>query len=308
MLRLTGAAVVADEIELSTLNSVLGSQSPSGRWWTYNTPMDGVRKASHHDIVFQARPGSPELNCCSVNAPRGLGMVAEWAVGATPDGIALNYYGAGTITVPVAGGAALSLIQETRYPAAEDVTLRLELDAPAAFALRLRIPQWSEETRVAINGRAAERPPPGGYLVLSRRWESGDTVSLRFDFRPRIWIGEREAAGKVSVYRGPLLLAYDQRLNALGPDELPPVGREAIRGLRLEPAAGPAGAPAAPGGAGQPPAPLVTARLAAGRDELVLCDFASAGGGGGAYRSWLPFSDGGAPRFRREAPLPTILA
>ena len=45
-------------------------------------------------------------------------MVAEWAVGATPDGIALNYYGAGTITVPVAGGAALSLIQETRYPAA----------------------------------------------------------------------------------------------------------------------------------------------------------------------------------------------
>ena len=101
------------------------------------------------------------------------------------------------------------------------MTLRLELDAPAVFALRLRIPQWSEETRVAINGRAAERPLPGGYLVLSRRWESGDTVSLRFDFRPRIWIGEREAAGKVSVYRGPLLLAYDQRLNALDPDERP---------------------------------------------------------------------------------------
>lgn len=56
-LRLTGSSIVADELELSTFNAVLGAQSPSGRWWTYNTPMDGVRLASAHDIVFQARAG-----------------------------------------------------------------------------------------------------------------------------------------------------------------------------------------------------------------------------------------------------------
>ena len=59
MLRLTGNPVVADELELSTLNSVLGLHSRSGRWVTYNTPMDGTRLASAHDIVFQARAGSP---------------------------------------------------------------------------------------------------------------------------------------------------------------------------------------------------------------------------------------------------------
>ncbi len=42
--------------------------------------MDGVRKASAHEIVFQFRPGSPELNCCSVNAARGLGLIGEWAL------------------------------------------------------------------------------------------------------------------------------------------------------------------------------------------------------------------------------------
>ena len=68
---------VADELELSTLNATLGAQTPSGRWWTYNTPMDGVRKASAHEIVFQAREGSPELNCCSVNGPRSLGMLCR---------------------------------------------------------------------------------------------------------------------------------------------------------------------------------------------------------------------------------------
>jgi DUF1680 family protein len=80
MLKLTANSIVADEIELSLLNGMLGGQSPTGRWWTYNTPMDGVKKASAHDIVFQARAGSPELNCCSVNAPRGLSMIADWGL------------------------------------------------------------------------------------------------------------------------------------------------------------------------------------------------------------------------------------
>ena len=60
MLRLTGNPIVADELELAMLNSGIGMLSPSGRWVTYNTPMDGERRASAHDIVFQAKPGSPE--------------------------------------------------------------------------------------------------------------------------------------------------------------------------------------------------------------------------------------------------------
>ena len=90
MLKLTGDSVVADEIELSTLNSVLGMHSASGRWATYNTPMDGIRRASAHSIVFQAREGSPELNCCSVNSARGFGHVSDWAVMRDGEGLMVN--------------------------------------------------------------------------------------------------------------------------------------------------------------------------------------------------------------------------
>ena len=49
-LQLSGEARWADELELSLFNGALGAQHPTGRWWTYNTPMDGVRRASaHHD-------------------------------------------------------------------------------------------------------------------------------------------------------------------------------------------------------------------------------------------------------------------
>ena len=42
--------------------------------------MDGVREATAHQIVFQAREGTPELNCCRVNSARGFGMISDWAL------------------------------------------------------------------------------------------------------------------------------------------------------------------------------------------------------------------------------------
>lgn len=52
-----------DRRNSGAFNTAPGAQHPTGCWWTYNTPMYGERKASAHDIVFQARAGSRELNC-----------------------------------------------------------------------------------------------------------------------------------------------------------------------------------------------------------------------------------------------------
>ena len=52
MLRLTEDPYVADELELATWNGLMGAQNATGRSFTYNTPMMGVKKASSHDIVF----------------------------------------------------------------------------------------------------------------------------------------------------------------------------------------------------------------------------------------------------------------
>ena len=60
--------IVADEIEFSDTKFHLGLHCKSGRWVTYNTPMDGVRRASAHDIVFQAREGSSELTVAALSS------------------------------------------------------------------------------------------------------------------------------------------------------------------------------------------------------------------------------------------------
>ncbi|MDI7277329.1 MAG: glycoside hydrolase family 127 protein, partial [Anaerolineae bacterium] len=239
MLRLTGDSRVADELELSTLNAAVGAQSPSGRWWTYNTPMDGVRRASAHDIVFQAREGAPELNCCSVNGPRSLGLLSEWAIMVAPGGVAVNYYGPCVISLPLEGGSTLTITQETDYPRHGGIAITLQIDRPRRFALLVRIPAWSRRSDVTVNGKSVEEAIPGQYLHLCREWRSGDCVHLVLDTSLRVLVGEREAAGKVSLYRGPLLLAYDRRFNAMDAEDLcaPDLHSEAamVRSIRPQP-------------------------------------------------------------------------
>jgi hypothetical protein len=291
MLRMTGEARAADELEMSTWNSVLGAQSPSGRWWTYNTPMDGHRLASAHSIVFQARAGQPELNCCSVNAPRGLGILSEWAVMTAPDGLVVNWYGPAEFKVRIPSGVQVVLSQSENYLAAGGANIVVQPEAPADFTIRVRVPGWSRSTKVRVNGRVVPGTEPGSYKALRRTWKAGDTVELTFDIGPRLWVGEREQEGKVSIYHGPVLLAYDPRFDVHDPTALP----------RINPSVAPQ--EVAPSGGF--PEPLLLKRFAAADGgAITLCDFATAGACGNQYVSWL-LAQGVPPAapFDRKNPL-----
>jgi DUF1680 family protein len=292
MLRLTGNSVVADEIELSTLNSVLGLHSPTGRWVTYNTPMDGARKASAHEIVFQARAGSPELNCCAVNGARGLGMISDWALMRSDNGLALNWYGPSTFATKLTPTHVVTLIQDTKYPLEPLVRLRVESSSAASFPISLRIPYWSQKTRVRLNGKPVATPDPGSYLRLERKWETTTALDIDFDFSFHFWKGEKECAGKTSIYRGPILLAYDRRFNDMDPDVVPELKADGLQGT------------IANSKHWLPPMLCMEFTVADDR-KLRLCDFASAGVTGSPYRSWLPVSGAPARAFSLQNPLGT---
>ncbi len=290
MLRLSGDPVVADELELSTLNSALGLFSPSGRWSTYNTPMDGDRKANFHEIVFQARPGSPELNCCSVNAARGLGMLSDWVLMADEkeQGVTLNWFGPGAFATTLPSIGRVRIVNGTNYPVEGQVRIRVEPERAAEFPLRLRIPHWSARTRVQVNGESIAYVKPATYLTLRRTWKPGDQIVLELDLTPHIWTGEKESAGRVSVFRGPMLLAFDQRFNPAIAEDPPALDPATPIGLSNAQPEGPH------------PLLLVEARTTAG--PIVLCDFASAGADGSPYRSWLKAEAPGPVEFSREHP------
>jgi DUF1680 family protein len=290
MLRLTGNSVVADELELATINSVVGLHSVSGRWATYNTPMDGVRKASAHDIVFQARAGSPELNCCSVNAARGFGLISDWALMHDEEGLVLNWYGPGTMTTQLSSGTTVRLVQMTDYPRTGVIRLHVEMAQPQEMTLKVRIPYWSAQTGVKLNGEPVAGVTPGSYLRLHKQWMPRDVIEIHLDFSPHYWVGEEECAGLTSIYRGPVLLTYERRFNDMDPADVPTLDARTLAGELsswqgwLEPVV------------------LWTVETLDGR-KLHLCDFGSAGEGGTPYRSWLPVEGVQPTQFSRTNPL-----
>jgi len=289
MLKLTANPRVADELELSTWNGIVGSQHPSGRWWTYDTPLDGVRQASAHHIVFQARFGTPELNCCSVNAPRGIGMISEWGLMADAAGPLLNYYGPGTLEAKLPGIGRLSLTQETKYPTKGTIRITVGLDKPARFPLRLRIPAWTARASATVDGRAIKDVSPGTYLTLDREWCDGDRIELDLEMTVRTWSGELARSGHAVIYRGPLLLAYDQKYNTTDVPQTPTLD---LAKLDLEPTTVEAHFP-----------PIVAYRCAAADGQpVVLCDFASAGANGTDYKTWLPAVNGPPAPFFLSSP------
>lgn len=280
VLRLTGDATVADELELTTWNQVLAAQHPSGSWCTYDTPLNGVRAPSYHQIRFQYRPGTPELNCCSVNAPRGLGMLSEWAVLEDDDGLVVNFYGPGEFVLPRPRGGSVTLAQETTYPLDGDVSIRLRCQEPETFTLKLRIPAWSNSARATVNQDEPTTAEPGGYLALRREWRDGDRIALHLDMTPRHWLGAEARHARVAVYRGPILLAFDAAHNTIETADLPPLDLDR---LSLIPATAEAG-----DRTGRfSPIALWETRADDGT-RVVLCDFASAGAHGTDYLAWLP--------------------
>lgn len=295
MLNLTGDVRVADELELSTLNSVLGMFTPSGRWSTYNTPMDGTRKANFHDIVFQARPGSPELNCCSVNAARGFGILARWGAQQSERGLLVNWYGPGTMRWNQASGPAVTFKLETEYPRSGRVQIEVSLDKPAEFALQLRIPHWSTQTEVRVNGMSvAERAPePGRYFTLRRVWKNGDRVTLDLDLSLHAWVGERESEGRASLFRGPILLAYDSRFNPGLGDDPPSLDLKNLKATTQREAS--------------EDGTLVRVDVTSESGRTIrLVDFARAGVTGTAYRTWLRATGLSPAAFDRERPWRTV--
>lgn len=285
LLRVTDDAFVADELELSLYNAVLGAGSPDGRHWTYHTPVGGqaiehtwgfgqdppeavrvgYRMPALLDLHWQGRPRYPRQSCCAANGPRGITCLADWAVLRSADAVAVNFYGESTarFTDPVAGD--VRIVQEGDYPVGDTVRLRVQpLSAAAAdLTIKLRIPRWSTHTVVTVNDEPVAATP-GTYCRISRSWTAADVVSITFDFTIRSQSGSREAEGLLAHHRGPLLLAADSRYGWTLPD-LPVV--EQVGGLRDPQTPVPVVTPA--------PRVLVPARTSAG--PLLLCDFASAG-------------------------------
>ena len=233
LLCLTGDAVYADQIEISMYNAFFGSininhnicKGQDFPFDSYSPLLNGVRGqlvGGYKDLLRKRF----WWGCCVAIGAAGTGLLPMTAAMKTKDGVAVNLYFEGTYTQSLPNGKYVRLLSKTDYPKNGGVRITVETDAEEPFALGFRIPAWSKQTSVLVNGEPIEAEA-GSYSTIRSAWNNGDVIALDFDMRVRILYAKDvdpnakpEAVCHFSLSRGPITLARD---SALGDDLSVPV-------------------------------------------------------------------------------------
>ena len=59
--------------------------------------------------------------------------------------------------------------------------VRIVSHTEGAAPVRLRMPAWSANTEVKLNGKVLDGVAAGSYFTIERDWKLGDIVELKFD-------------------------------------------------------------------------------------------------------------------------------
>jgi DUF1680 family protein len=288
LLRLTGEARFAGQLERVVLNQLFGAQRPDGKGWGYYVQMEGKKPYSEN----------LDGHCCLSSGPRGVALIPTFATSVDKEGPVVNLYESGTVKLALHNGAAVQLTTQTRFPADGKVRLAVAPStSPSTFTLKLRLPDWCEHASVKLNGQDFNSTAqPGGYVVLARAWNKEDVLELDFPMTTRVIQGDHKNAGKVAFQYGPLVLAADDSLlgdpgrsvfSVAMPDD-------AVAAMSISPE------PAKAVYATWPGAQLFPVKVMARKSsaavkagslmDIRLIPFADAGGTGSACRIWLPRS------------------
>ncbi|MEN8157950.1 MAG: beta-L-arabinofuranosidase domain-containing protein [Bacteroidota bacterium] len=204
LLRLTGDPVWADQMEITLYNALIGAMNESGNWWAYYSPLKGERIPSPMQVP------QCHSSCCVANGPRGLLTVPLWSVMLDDAGPVINLYNQGEWRQTLHNGTLVSLVQETRYPEEGEIGITVNQKSDVNYTISLRIPEWSRQTELSVNGERVE-VTPGTYAKIERLWSDGDRISLALDMRGRV-IQAPGNINEMAVMRGPVVLALDSRV------------------------------------------------------------------------------------------------
>ena len=175
---LTGKSRYMDVFELAFYNPYLAGVYSDGKWGSR-----GVRSAGRH-ITALLQAGFTKNHCCVNNLPRGFMNMAQAIAVKGRDGIYLNLFSEADVTLHAADGKPIRIRIGGAY--LQDGMARIEIDSASEIPVPLfvRIPAWSLETSVRVNGK--ESPATAGAYLEAELTPGSTRVEIQFDRTPAL--------------------------------------------------------------------------------------------------------------------------
>lgn len=131
---------------------------------------------------------------------RGYAALASSVVNARVDGADVNLYMPGRYAVPVEDDMLVFTIKN----AANAVQITVHCKKDTAAKVCLRMPYWSRNTEVTVNGADSQGEVKKGMLTYDRTWHDGDVIVLNFEQTLMVMEGHHQGR---YIMRGPVLMA-----------------------------------------------------------------------------------------------------
>ncbi len=204
LLEASGDGEYADKIEKAIFNALPGAVLPEFRGIQYFSSPNQVictRNSAHLKgwcnttrMAFQPHQ-YPE--CCVGNIGRAMPNYVVRMYQNTKDGLAVSLYGDSVFY-----GENIEIIQEGNYPFGDSVTFKVKVKNPHKNTLRLRIPAWSKNYSISVNGEEIRTEINKGFI--SYKVHDKDVICLKFE---KSFISHKTADNGVYFTYGPFTLS-----------------------------------------------------------------------------------------------------
>ena len=199
-------AAYADIMELAFYNTVLAGMARDGKSFYYVNPLESIRGiagiAPTQRHCIPQRPSWYACACCPPNIARTIMSFGKYAYGESGDTAFCHLYAAGEVSLE----NGISFSCETAYPFGDTVTYRIRKGGRIA----VRIPRWSRQTALTLNGQPAAAEIRDGYAYIDV--SDNDRLVMKLDMHPRtVYPSARIPAlsGEVCIMRGALVYCFE---------------------------------------------------------------------------------------------------
>lgn len=197
-----GDAKYMDIAELELYNGALGGVGANGNTYFYENPLSST---------FSSRWNWHGCPCCPDMFVGYISMVPAMIYAYNGTDLYVNQYIGSTANIPLAGGT-LVLKQEADWAWSGTAKFTVVSGGENLTALRLRLPGWSVDNVIKVNGEAVQYETVSNYAVITRTWAAGDTVEIAADMTPQREYADPNVVydvDRVALRRGPMIYCLE---------------------------------------------------------------------------------------------------
>lgn len=205
MLRLTkmlyqtsADAAYMDYAERALYNHILSTINPVQGGFVYFTPM----RPGHYRVYSQPQTS---FWCCVGSGLENHARYGEMIYAHKNNDLYVNLFIPSILNWKTKG---IQIEQTNQFPDEEATRIIITAEKSQTFTLNIRFPKWISEERatLSINEEKLTVTPQHGYVSITRKWKTGDTIQMQLPMQLEV-ANTPDGASEYSFLYGPIVLA-----------------------------------------------------------------------------------------------------